>query len=208
MMQTFFGKFLTFKMRSACIVAATASFIFIAFANNSAIAKKLSVSNEIISFDVSLSSSSLKQLKRLPYEFNFEGHKIWTDSPHLVCAFTINRRPIENRRIEMMAQGRLTIQNGIVRFQRNNWRTRGMSDPSYLEDEGNLRILENGTPIGKIPYFHLFINQGEVARPPLYVELTKAREKGEAGSPEGLFSFYVDDWQEGLLTIRNCTSAK
>ena len=82
-----------------------------------------------------------------------------------------------------------------------------MADPSYLQDEGNLRLLKDGRPIGKMPYFHLFINQGEVARPPEYVELTKEREKGDRGSPEGVFSFYVDDWQEGLLSIQNCKAA-
>ncbi|MBT6123307.1 MAG: hypothetical protein HOH48_08070 [Candidatus Puniceispirillum sp.] len=82
-----------------------------------------------------------------------------------------------------------------------------MADPSYLQDEGNLRLLKDGKPIGKMPYFHLFINQGEVARPPEYVELTKEREQGDKGSPEGVFSFYVDDWQEGLLSVRNCKSA-
>ena len=99
------------------------------------------------------------------------------------------------------------FENGIFEFRRNSWRTGGMAEPSYLKDEGNLRVLLDGSPIGKMPYFHLFINQGEVALPPEYVELTKEREQGDKGSPEGVFSYYVDDWQEGLLSIRNCKSA-
>ena len=106
-----------------------------------------------------------------------------------------------------MASGRLKIENGIFEFRRNSWRTGGMAEPLYLKDEGNLRVLLDGSPIGKMPYFHLFINQGEIARPPKYVELTKEREQGDKGSPEGIFSFYVDDWQEGLLSVRNCKSA-
>lgn len=170
-------------------------------------ARKLTKSEEIMSFDIAISGSGLENLKRLPFEFDFSKHKIWTNMPQVECSFEIQRRPIENQRIETMASGRLRIDNGVYYFRRNSWRTRGMADPSYLQDEGNLRLLKDGRPIGKMPYFHLFINQGEVARPPEYVELTKKREQGNKGSPEGVFSFYVDDWQEGLLSIRNCKAA-
>ena len=167
-------------------------------------AGKLTKSEEIMSFDVAISDSALENLKRLPFEFDFSKHEIWTEMPAVGCAFEIQRRPIEDRRLETMASGRLKIEDGIVEFRRNSWRTGGMAEPSHLKDEGNLRVLLDGSPIGKMPYFHLFINQGEVARPPLYVELTMEREKGDTGSPEGVFSFYVDDWQEGLLKIQRC----
>jgi hypothetical protein len=165
---------------------------------------KLAKSDGIMSFDVALSGSALENLKRLPFEFDFSKHEIWTDMPNMACLFKIERRPIEDRRLETMASGRLKIENGVFTFLQNSWRTRGMADPSHLQDEGNLRLLKDGTPVGKMPYFHLFINQGEVARPPRYVELTKEREQGEKGSPEGTFSFYVDDWQEGLFSLRFC----
>ena len=167
-------------------------------------AGKLTKSEEIMSFDVAISGSTLENLKRLPFEFDFSKHEIWTEMPAVGCAFEIQRRPIEDRRLETMASGRLKIENGIIEFRRNSWRTGGMAEPSFLKDEGNLRVLLDGSPIGKMPYFHLFINQGEVALPPEYVELTKEREQGDKGSPEGVFSFYVDDWQEGLLKIRRC----
>ena len=169
-------------------------------------AGKLAKSEEIMSFDVSISGSSLENLKRLPFEFDFTRYEIWTDLPEHRCAFKLERRGIENQRIELMASGRLRIENGTVSFRRNKWNTGGMANKSFLQDEGNLKILMNGAPVGKIPYFHLFTNQGEVARPPEYVELTKERIQGNDGSPEGTFSFYVDDWQEGLFTIKNCQS--
>ena len=169
-------------------------------------AGKLAKSEEIMSFDVSISGSSLENLKRLPFEFDFTRYEIWTDLPEHRCAFKLERRRIENQRIELMASGRLRIEKGTVSFRRNKWNTGGMADKSFLQDEGNLKILMDGAPVGKIPYFHLFTNQGEVARPPEYVELTKERIQGDDGSPEGTFSFYVDDWQEGLFTIKNCQS--
>ncbi len=55
-----------------------------------------------------------------------------------------------------------------------------------------------------MPYFHLFINKGEVALPPIFVEMVKEREKGNTGEINGSFPFYVDDWQEGVLEIKNC----
>ena len=167
---------------------------------------KLSKSEEITSFEVAISGSALENLKRLPFEFDFSKHKIWTDISNLDCNFNISRRAIEDRRVETMALGQLKIRQGSIVFGSHVWRTAGMADRSYLRDEGNLRLLRDGRPIGKMPYFHLFIDQGEVARPPEYVELTKEREQGDDGSPEGTFSFYVDDWQEGLFTIKNCQS--
>ena len=167
-------------------------------------AGKLTKSEEITSFDISISGSGLENLKRMPFEFDFTKYEIWNDMPAVRCFFYIHRRPIEDRRLEEMASGRLRIENGVFKFLRNRWRTGGMAESSHLQDEGNLRLLRDGRPVGKMPYFHLFINQGEVARLPEYVELTKEREQGDKGSPEGVFSFYVDDWQEGLLKIRRC----
>lgn len=164
----------------------------------------LTKSDDIMSFDVSLSSSALKNLKRLPFEFDFSKHEIWTDMSQTICSFEIKRRAIEERRVETMATGQLEIENGVFNFLQHLWNTKGMSDQSYLKEEGNLKILKNGEPIGKMPYFHLYINKGEVAQPPLYVELTGDREQGDKSSPEGVFSFYVDDWQEGLLSIKYC----
>ena len=100
--------------------------------------------------------------------------------------------------------GILKPENGKIIFGSNSWKTRGMSSPEYLKNESNLRVLRNGIPIGKIPFFLLFTNKGEVARPPEYVELSKRRELGDAENVEGRYSFYVDDWAEGLLDIRNC----
>lgn len=168
---------------------------------------KLAKSDEIKGFDVAISGSALENLKRLPFEFDFSKHDVWADMPEVGCSFEIRRRPFEDFPIKTMASGRLRIKNGVFVFKRHNWRTRGMADPSYLQDEGNLRLLKDGRPIGKMPYFHLYIDQGEVALPPRYVELTKEREQGDKGSPEGVFSFYVDDWQEGLLSIHNCKAA-
>jgi len=168
--------------------------------------EKLKQSKVIQSFDIIIDAKAAKRLKRLPWEYNFLNKDIWKNLNKQKCFFSINRRPIKNKRVELMASGTLEIKNGTVFFTSNSWRTRGMSSSDYLKNESNLKILRNGVPVGKMPYFHLFINQGEVARPPLYVELSKEREKGETDTVEGYYSFYVDDWQEGIFNIRNCSS--
>ena len=166
--------------------------------------KTLNISEVIQSFDVIIEAGTLQSLKRLPWEYDFSNKDVWTDLKKEKCFFSLSRREIEDKRIELLASGAFSIENGKIIFGSNSWKTRGMSSPEYLKNESNLRVLRNGIPIGKIPFFLLFTNKGEVARPPKYVELSKQRESGDNESVEGRYSFYVDDWAEGLLDVRDC----
>ena len=166
--------------------------------------KTLNISEFIQTFDVVMETETLQSLKRLPWEYDFSSKDVWTDLKKEKCFFSLSRRTIKDKRIELLASGAFSIENGKITFGSNSWKTRGMSSPEYLKNESNLRVLRNGIPIGKIPFFLLFTNKGEVARPPEYVELSKRRELGDAENVEGRYSFYVDDWAEGLLDIRNC----
>lgn len=166
--------------------------------------KTLNRSEDIQVFDVIIENKTRQGLKRLPWEYDFSNKDVWEGLNKEKCFFSLSRRVIEDKRIEKLASGEFSIKNGKVIFGRNSWNTKGMSSPEYLKNEGNLRVLQNGIPIGKIPFFHLFTNQGEVARPPIYVELSKQRESGDSESVEGRYSFYVDDWAEGLLDVRVC----
>ena len=166
--------------------------------------KTLNISEVIQSFDVIMEAGTLQSLKRLPWEYDFSNKDVWTDLKKEKCFFSLSRREIEDKRIELLASGAFSIENGKIIFGSNSWKTRGMSSPEYLKNESNLRVLRNGIPIGKIPFFLLFTDKGEVARPPKYVELSKQRESGDNESVEGRYSFYVDDWAEGLLDVRDC----
>ena len=166
--------------------------------------KTLNISEFIQTFDVVMETETLQSLKRLPWEYDFSGKDVWTDLKKEKCFFSLSRRTIKDKRIELLASGAFSIENGKIIFGSNSWKTRGMSSPEYLKNESNLRVLRNGIPIGKIPFFLLFTDKGEVARPPKYVELSKQREAGDNESVEGRYSFYVDDWAEGLLDVRDC----
>jgi len=182
-----------------CIILLSLSWTGFALA-----AEKLLPSSNVVVFEVSMNKETMAGLKRLPWEFDHSSFDIWTDLNATNCWFEINRRPFENKRLEKMVSGKLDIINGEIIFGAHKWRTGGMASPDYLKHESNLKVLRNGRPVGKMPYFHLFINKGEVALPPVFVELTRNREGGNSGSASGIFSFYVDDWQEALFEIRNC----
>ena len=189
------------RLIPACIV------LSMVIGAGSAVAKekdRLKPSDDIKVFDVAIDEETMAGLKRLPWEFDYSVFDVWTELNAQNCRFQINRRMLENKRLEQMAGGTFNVVDGTVMFASHSWRTGGMANADYLKYESNLKILRDGRPAGKMPYFHLFINKGEVALPPVFVELTREREAGAKGSVSGVFSFYVDEWQDGLLEISNC----
>lgn len=189
------------RLIPACIVL---SMMIAAGSAMAQVKDTLKPSDDIKAFDVAISEETMAGLKRLPWEFDHSGLDVWTELNAQNCRFQINRRMLEDKRLEKMAGGTFNVVDGTVMFTSHSWRTGGMANPDYLKYESNLKILRDGRPAGKMPYFHLFINKGEVALPPVFVELTREREAGAMGSISGVFSFYVDDWQDALLEVSNC----
>ena len=117
------------------------------------------------------------------------------------CLFTFFRKPKEHTRSDMMASGWVNIQDGKLYFdEEHEWRTGGLAESSYLIEEANLAVQDDGMVVGKTPYFHLFINQGEVALQPEYVELAFKYEPSNR-YPNGRSWFYVDDWQDAFIEL-------
>ena len=127
------------------------------------------------------------------------------DDLNMSCRFAIERQVREDMsRIELMASGQLEVVAGMIEFATHSWRTRGLASEEYLQEEAVLAVDEEGAINGSMPYFHLFIDDGEVALPPEYVQLP--REYVPDGPyPEGLTTFDVDDWQLGRLKVFNCS---
>ena len=64
-----------------------------------------------------------QNLKRLPFEFDFTKHEIWTDPLFRHNDAHLSMNVVESKiRIELMASGRLRIEKGTVSFRRN-WNT-------------------------------------------------------------------------------------
>lgn len=124
---------------------------------------------------------------------------------YVSCRFAIERQERENMsRIELMASGQLEIVAGMIEFATHSWRTRGLASEEYLHEEAVLAVDEEGSVNGTMPYFHLFINDGEVALPPEYVQLPREYVP-EGAYPQGITTFDVDDWGLGRLKIFNCS---
>ena len=161
-------------------------------------------SEEITRYEVRIDNDLLANLKRPPTYFDFSDVKI-SSASNLKCSFSISRQEIDTSNTQDLGGGILEMLDGRIRFLKNNWRTGGISSPLFLQTEANLVLDKSGQLIGRMPYFHLFINKGEVARPPEYVTLGEnKKEFGDKNSPEGLHVFFVDDWQRGRIQIRSC----
>ena len=119
------------------------------------------------------------------------------------CRFTFFRKPKDDPRTQKMASGRVNIEDGKLFFDdRHHWETGGLAEASYLIEEANLAVRDDGMVVGKTPYFHLFINEGEIALQPEYVELAFKYEPSDP-HPSGRSWFYVDSWQDAFIEL-NC----
>jgi len=109
-----------------------------------------------------------------------------------------------------MAKGGINVQGSDVEFTEGSfWQMGGLStDPSYLQDEVNIRLTEDGHFVGKMAYFTHTVKEGEVPRNPLYPILTKHKRskpinlKSIGDSAEIWID--VEDWAGGIMRISRC----
>jgi hypothetical protein len=175
------------------------------FFNASLFATQLNKSKKIQEFDIQIDKNVISSLKRSPTSFDFADYEIDVLKKTWTCTFEIWRKVISNGDKHHLGRGDLTIVDGDVKIGDNYWKTGGMASPAYLTNEANLKLTTQGNIVGKMPYFHLFINDGEVALPPVYVTLNQQKLTGRATNPIGAHVFFVDDWQQGLFLVKSCT---
>jgi hypothetical protein len=137
----------------------------------------------------------------------------------LTCGFKLQRVVYENNPVGEiedwnMAQGSLIINGSKVTLD-GRWKTGGLSnDPKYLKDEVNLRLTKDGHIVGKMAYFHLFVNNGEAAKKPLFIELKKHQKsktlnyKSFDAYPAAKIWIDVEDWAGGIMTLFNCKDSQ
>ena len=124
------------------------------------------------------------------------------------AGFLFQRKQIENKRVELLATGKFSINGGVISFEKNRWRTGGLADGSYLIKDGALALSDNYLLHGTIPYFHLFVSPGEIAERPMQIDFNGTSHddtKNISQSDESWrmrYSFYVDTWQSGILTLK------
>ena len=110
-----------------------------------------------------------------------------------------------------IAEGDINIKGSNVEFGKHaRWRMNGLStDPSYFRDEVNLRLTENGHIVGKMAFFLLSTNQGEIPRNPLYPTLTEHKRStpidlNNIKKVNAKLFIDVEDWAGSVMYISSC----
>ena len=148
-------------------------------------------------------------------DYDFSKHKLTNNIKDIQCRFTINRVVYDNSEKGIpehwdMAIGTININESDVEFGEGSfWKLGGLStDKSYLRDEVNIKLTEDGYFVGKMAYFTHTVKQGEVPREPLYPTLTKHNRskpinlKSIGDSAELWID--VEDWAGGVMFVSNC----
>ena len=180
--------------------------------------KASTANSDITIYEVVFSPAVLKELLDRVIsktDYDFSKHKLTNNVKDIQCRFTINRVVYDNSELGVpeywdMAKGTINVKGSDVEFGEDSyWKMGGLStDKSYLRDEVNIKLTEDGHFVGKMAYFTHTIKQGEVPREPLYPTLTKHKRskpinlKSIGDSAELWID--VEDWAGGIMRISRC----
>jgi len=171
-------------------------------------------------YDVVFSANTKEELlnrivSKLDYDFS--KHKLATHIQDTNCKFVINRIAYDKSEAGeiqswALATGFVNIKDGNVDFVKASWRQGGLSlDPSYFKDETNVKLTADGHFVGKIAYFPLSVDKGEVPKNPLYPTLNKHQRSSAATFKDNniirartRYFIDVEDWAGGILSISDC----
>jgi len=177
--------------------------------------KLLPKNQGIVFYPLKLNPETKKQLLSKPInktEFDFSSYQLATLAQPITCQFNLRRVEYGDDvkgRIENwdMARGRMLLTNDGVKIE-GYWRMGGLStDPSYLEHEVNLGLTKAGHLVGKMAYFLLKVDEGEVPEQPLYIELKphKRSKPLDINNPKQAELWTdVEDWAGGVWKLTRC----
>ena len=167
-------------------------------------------------YDVEFSPGVLDELLNLVIsktDYDFSQYRLSSNNKHVSCRFVMKRIIYDNNAegdIEGwdMARGKIIFNGADVSFN-GNWKMGGISgDPSYLEDEVNLKLTEDGHLVGKMAYFNLTVDDGEAPRNPLYPVLKEHKRSTPIDlSMDRVQSeqfIDVEDWAGAVLSVYSC----
>lgn len=175
--------------------------------------------SEIKIYEVSFAPEVLDELLNLVVsktDFDFSEYKLTKNEDDFQCRFRMSRIVYENIKEGKeepwnIAEGNINIRGSNVEFGNNaKWRMGGLSsDPSYLIDQVNLRLTSDGHFVGKMAYFNLHVDNGEVPINPMYPILTKHKRStpinlNNITNADAKLFIDVEDWAGGVMYIRNC----
>jgi len=187
--------------------------------SNSTTKSKVSTANsDITIYEVVFSPAVLKELLDRVIsktDYDFSKHKLTNNVKDIECRFTINRVVYDNSELGVpehwdIAKGTINVKESDVEFGEGSyWKMGGLStDKSYLRDEVNIKLTEDGHFVGKMAYFTHTVKQGEVPREPLYPTLTKHKRSTpmDLNNINDVASLWIDveDWAGGIMRISSC----
>ena len=182
-------------------------------------AKSWSNDAEIKIYEVSFAPEVLDELLNLVVsktDFDFSEYKLNQNEDDFQCRFTMTRIVYENIKEGKeegwnIAEGNIDIRGSNVEFGSDaKWRMGGLSkDPSYMRDQVNLKLTDEGHIVGKMAYFNLHVDNGEVPINPMYPILTEHKRSTPINLSNKSFTnaklfIDVEDWAGAVMYVRNC----
>jgi hypothetical protein len=178
-----------------------------------------SVDKEITIYDVTFSPEVLEELLNLVVsqtDYDFSKHQLAKNDKDIGCRFSMTRivyDVVEEGQIQgwNMSDGNINIKGSNVEFGKHaSWNMRGLStDPSYFRDEVNLRLTENGHIVGKMAFFLLSSDPGELPRNPQYPIFTEHKRStpidlNNINNVNAKLFIDVEDWAGAVMYVSSC----
>ena len=187
--------------------------------SSSSSSSSLTKDASIITYEVVFATDVLQELLERVLsktDFDFSKHKLTSNADNWRCNFIMRRVNYEDSvggTIESWssARGAVVISGSKISFAKGSaWEMGGLStDPSYLQDEVNLKLTHDGHIVGRMAYFIFGVQEGEVPVSPRYVSLTK-HKKSKPIDPSNMKKtnaelwIDIENWAGGIIRIKSC----
>ena len=187
--------------------------------SSSSSSSSLTKDASIITYEVVFAADVLQELLERVLsktDFDFSKHKLTSNADNWRCNFIMRRVNYEDSvggTIESWssARGAIVISGSKISFAKGSaWEMGGLStDPSYLQDEVNLKLTHDGHIVGRMAYFIFGVQEGEVPVSPRYVSLTKHKnskpiDPSNMKKTNAELWIDIEDWAGGIIRIKSC----
>ena len=187
--------------------------------SSSSSSSSLTKDASIITYEVVFAADILQELLERVLsktDFDFSKHKLTSNADNWRCNFIMRRVNYEDSvggTIESWssARGAVVISGSKISFAKGSaWEMGGLStDPSYLQDEVNLKLTHDGHIVGRMAYFIYGVQEGEVPVSPRYVSLTKHKnskpiDPSNMKKTNAELWIDIEDWAGGIIRIKSC----
>ena len=187
--------------------------------SSSSSSSSLTKDASIITYEVVFAADVLQELLERVLsktDFDFSKHKLTSNADNWRCNFIMRRVNYEDSvggTIESWtsARGAVVISGSKISFAKGSaWEMGGLStDPSYLQDEVNLKLTHDGHIVGRMAYFIFGVQEGEVPVSPRYVSLTKHKnskpiDPSNMKKTNAELWIDIEDWAGGIIRIKSC----